>query len=180
MSDWIYQTASETELRDFGKDALLASKCSSSKKNIELIENEIYKLASLVERDQLLNRKKYVCLLQEFIRDTCHLKNKTVQEVYKLYQAANRTGARTPDELVKEGIRIGWNSELFDEARMQEELEIETMLKPPAPIEPGVIPCRRCGQKNTRSTAKQIRRGDESSTEFYTCFNPECNYTWRE
>ncbi len=169
QGDWIYQNASEAELREYGKEALQASKCSASKKNIDLIENEIYKLALTRASTPTLNRKKYACLLQEFIRDACYIKEKTVQDIYKMYQAANRSDETAP---------IGWQSSLFDEAREQEDIEIQNLLRPPEPIEPGAIPCRRCKSLNTRSTSAQIRRSDESATDFFSCFN--CKYTWRE
>lgn len=40
------------------------------------------------------------------------------------------------------------------------------------------IPCIKCGRKNVYTISKQIRSGDEGTTNFYTCLT--CNHTWSD
>lgn len=171
MSDWIYQSVTEIELRQKGKEAIEASKCSQNKNNIKMIEQLVYRL-SLNEDGTRFNRKKYVCLLQEFIRDTCELENKTVNEVYMIYKEALSSSSKSTV------AKIGWNSELFDADRKAEEEEIEK-IKKPLEIESGVYTCPRCGKNKTYSRTTQTRRADEAGTDFVFCLNPSCNYVFR-
>jgi len=166
MSEWIYQSVTEIELRQKGREAIEASRCAHNPNNIKMIEQLIYRL-SLNEEAKKLNRKKYACLLQEFVRDTCELQNKTVNEVYLLYKEALKD---------PESAKIGWKSELFDEDREKEEYEI-TRLKTKIEIASGYYKCKFCGSDKTYNITAQLRSGDESSTDIVSCMN--CYKTFR-
>ncbi len=168
QSDWIYQSISEVELRQKGRESIIQSKAVSNPNNVLKIEKLIFDL-SLQPTDRF-NRKKYVCLIQEFIRDTCFLKHKTVNEVYKLYQETLHDPSKN---------HLGWNSSLFNDCRQKEELEIYNLKNPVDLGTDGFYECPRCHQKNTRSISKQIRSADEPETEIVFCMNPICNFKWR-
>jgi DNA-directed RNA polymerase subunit M/transcription elongation factor TFIIS len=173
MSSWNYQSLSEVELIQLARETLESTPCcSKNKKNIMAIERLIYKLACKDNPEEKLNRKKYVCLIQEFIRDACFLHDKgeprTVNDIYQLY----KSGLDGPS-------KIGWNSELFDAFRAVEDMEIKNILTPIVMIEEGIYECPRCHQKKTRGFPVQTRRADEPTTEFLFCLNPNCNYSWK-
>ena len=168
QSDWIYQSISEVELRQKGREDITQSKAVINPNNILKIEKLIFDLS--VQSDNSFNRKKYVCLLQEFIRDTCFLKNKTVKEVFQLYEETLRDPTKN---------HLGWNSSLFDTVKEKENLEIYNIKNPVNLGTTGFYECPRCHQKNTRSISKQTRRADEESTEIIMCMNPTCMLTWR-
>ena len=108
QSDWTYQSISEVELRLKGRESFQISKAILNPNNILLIEKAIYDL-SVDPSTSSFNRKKYVCLIQEFLRDVWFLKRKTVNEVYQLYLKSLRDPSNS---------QIGWNSSLFDEVRI--------------------------------------------------------------
>ncbi len=164
MSDWIYQSVSEVEVRQKGREALQQSKAISNPNNIKLIEKVIYDLSI---SNTKMNRKKYVCLIQEFLRDTWFLKRKTINEVYQLYQDALHDPSKA---------QLGWNSPLFDEVRNKELLEIENISRIVKEAQEGFFECPRCHQTNTRFKEEQRRSADEESTITVFCMN--CNYRY--
>jgi DNA-directed RNA polymerase subunit M/transcription elongation factor TFIIS len=170
MSDWIYQNLSELELRQKGRQSIELSKCSENKNNIRMIEQLIYKL-SVSKDSNKFNRKKYVCIMQEFIRDTCYLKNKTLNDIYLLYKKALEENG---DE------KIGWKSDLFEDAKNEEDIEINNLKAPLELKEEGFYTCPRCGLNMTRSFPVQSRRADEPTTEHIFCLNPKCRFKWVE
>ena len=40
------------------------------------------------------------------------------------------------------------------------------------------VECPKCHQKNVNRITQQKRSADEGATDFYTCLNPKCGYTW--
>jgi DNA-directed RNA polymerase subunit M/transcription elongation factor TFIIS len=166
MSDWIYQSVSEVEVRQKGREALQQSKAVSNPNNIKMIEKVIYDLSV---SNTTLNRKKYVCLIQEFLRDVWFLKRKTLNEVYQMYVDTLRDASTS---------QIGWSSPLFDEFRVKEQLEIENISRPVVEAQEGFFECPRCHQKNTRFKSEQRRRADEESTVTVFCMNPLCGYRY--
>ena len=168
MSDWTYQSISEVELRQKGRETLQQSKAILNPNNMKMIEKVIYDL-SVDSSTSSFNRKKYACLIQEFLRDVWFLKRKTVNEVYQIYLQTLRDPLHS---------QIGWNSSLFDDIRAKEQLEIENISKPVIEGEKGFYECPRCHQKNTNFTVSQRRSADEESTVTVFCLNPLCGYRY--
>jgi DNA-directed RNA polymerase subunit M/transcription elongation factor TFIIS len=168
QSDWTYQSISEVELRQKGRETLQQSKAILNPNNMKMIEKVIYDL-SVDSSTSSFNRKKYACLIQEFLRDVWFLKRKTVNEVYQIYLQTLRDPSHS---------QIGWNSSLFDDIRAKEQLEIENISKPVIEGEKGFYECPRCHQKNTNFTVSQRRSADEESTVTVFCLNPLCGYRY--
>ncbi len=133
--------------RNSGKEALAT--VLSNKKNIEIIENNIYKISSDVET--------YNQYIYQTIGDIIGgLALKSVLENIK-------------------NNKIGWKHSCYEEVenRMKEQ---DDFIVNPFTVSEGVLKCNKCNSERVFSYTKQTRSGDEATSVFSQCVN--CKAKW--
>ena len=133
-----------------GKRAL--STIFSKQKNIEVLEKYIFESLKIPDDESEYNGKMY--------------------EIMEFYTGDN---VKKTLEFIKTD-KFDYGHETFDIIRKKEREHDDFLIKP-FEVSEGVLECSKCGSKQTISTSKQTRAGDESTTVFAMCV--KCNSTWK-
>ena len=141
------------KIRKDGKKALTT--LFTKPKNVEILERNIFTTLTNTgdERIEEYNKKLYEVL-----------------EFYKISKNVKETF-----QYIKEN-KFDHKHEVFDEIKKKQK-EHDDFILNPFEVSEGVLECNKCGSKQTISTSKQTRAGDESTTVFAMCV--KCNATWK-
>ena len=140
-------------IRDTGKGVLAT--LFSKQQNIDIIERCLWNSMTSDDEDDIISEY-----------------NKKLYEIMEFYNGNNIKETHT---YIKENKFDHGHSE-FDIIRKKEQ-EHDDFLINPFEVSEGVLECSKCGSKQTISTSKQTRAGDESTTVFAMCV--KCNATWK-
>jgi DNA-directed RNA polymerase subunit M/transcription elongation factor TFIIS len=133
--------------RNTGKEAL--STVLNNKKNIEIIENNVFKVS--------VDEETYNQNLYQVIGDI--ITGMTLKSIL---------------ENIKSN-KIGWKHSCFEEVenRMKEQ---DDFIVNPFTVSEGVLKCNKCNSERVFSYTKQTRSGDEATSVFSQCVN--CKAKW--
>tara|TARA_Y100000389_G_scaffold187188_1_gene208358 strand:+ start:1849 stop:2283 length:435 start_codon:yes stop_codon:yes gene_type:complete len=138
-------------LRTNGKNSL--QKVIKQQKNVEIIENNIYKICSSSDDFE----EKY----NEYI-----------------YQVIGDTLNKIPLKTILDNIKnksVGWNHKCFEEYKTIME-EQEEFIENPFEVVEGAMECQKCKSKRVFYYQKQSRSCDEGFNTYASCCN--CNAKW--
>ena len=138
-------------LRTNGKNSL--QKVIKQQKNIEIIENNIYKICS--------NQDNYEEKYNEYI-----------------YQVIGDILNKIPLKIILDNIKnknVGWNHNCFEKYKTIME-EQEEFIENPFEVVEGAMECQKCKSKRVFYYQKQSRSCDEGFNTYASCCN--CNAKW--
>lgn len=142
------------DYRDNGKTIL--GKIFTIPKNIEIIERNIF----LSLKSKVFDEK-----IEEY--------DKKIYEIIEYYRISQST-KNTLTYIKEDGM--DFRHDVFNPIKKKEQ-EHDDFILNPFEVSEGVLECNKCGSKQTMSTSKQTRGGDESTTVFAMCV--KCSATWK-
>ena len=132
----------------------ILGKLFNKPKNIEVIEKAIYN--SVVDSNNIeedYNNSLYEAM--EYYNET-----KSIVDTFRY---------------INNGETV-WEHKNFDDLKIKQK-EHDDFILNPFEVSEGVLECNNCGSKQTISSTKQTRSGDESMTVFAYCV--KCNSSWK-